>query len=66
MSTRDEDTLLTVRDVADHLAISPVTVRRRIACGELHALRIGPSPNAPVRIARDDLIEFVTRSSENR
>lgn len=35
------DKLLDVHSVADTLALSPLTVRRYIACGKLKAIRLG-------------------------
>ncbi len=46
--------LLTVRETADRLRVSPMTVRRRIDGGELRALQLG-GPGRPVRIAEADL-----------
>ena len=40
-ATAESTPLLSVREVAERLSVSPVTVRRWIACGELPALRIG-------------------------
>jgi excisionase family DNA binding protein len=44
--TAAPDRLLTIREAAEWLNVSPITVRRRIAAGELEAVRIGnlPSP----------------------
>lgn len=45
-----ETPLLTVAEVADRLRISRQTVRRRVATGELRAVRVGHQRGAPVRI----------------
>ncbi len=45
---------LTVNEVANQLRISPMTVRRHIAAGRLHAVRIGRS----IRISRDAVEHF--------
>jgi excisionase family DNA binding protein len=47
--------LLTAREVAERLHLSPSTVRRRIADGEIPAVRLGVGPQSPVRIDADDL-----------
>lgn len=57
MSTPD---LVTVRDAAQRLAVSPLTIRRRIAAGKLPAVRLG-GPGAPVRIRETDLQDYVDR-----
>ena len=42
--------LLTVSEVARELRVSERTVRKRVASGQLPAWKLGPEPNAPVRI----------------
>ena len=49
---------LTVSEVARALAVSPKTVRRRIASGELAAVRLGRGPRAPVRGSNPALERF--------
>lgn len=44
--------LVTIADAADYLAVTPLTIRRRIQAGELKAYRVGP------RIVRVDLNEI--------
>jgi excisionase family DNA binding protein len=51
--------LLTVPEVADRLNVSVRTVKRRIQAGELPAVRVGSSPQAPVRIDPIELEAFV-------
>jgi excisionase family DNA binding protein len=46
--TAAPDRLLTIREAAEWLNVSPITIRRRIAAGELEAVRIGTA--AVVRI----------------
>jgi excisionase family DNA binding protein len=46
--TAAPDRLLTIREAAEWLNVSPITVRRLIAAGELEAVRIGTA--AVVRI----------------
>lgn len=69
-TTHEEDALLTVEEAARVLRVSPDTVRRRIAAGELPALRVGGSSQAPVRISRsalEDLLRpFVRATSRLR
>ena len=48
--------LLTVREAAGELRISPMTVRRYIAAGKLRAVRAGRA----VRIERSALDQFLT------
>ena len=50
---------LTVRETADLLAVSPLTVRRRIAGGELAAVRVGAGRRSPVRIPRGALDQLL-------
>lgn len=49
--SNDQQTVLTVDEVADHLKISPWTVRRMISRGELRAVRYGRT----IRIDPKDL-----------
>jgi excisionase family DNA binding protein len=46
--------LLTVREVAQELRVSPMTVRRHITAGRLSAVRVGRS----IRIRRDAVERF--------
>jgi excisionase family DNA binding protein len=48
-------TYLTVADVAEKLAISELTVRRRIASGEIPAVRLSRHRRGAVRIPEDGL-----------
>ena len=50
MSPFISEPLLTVHDVARLLRVSGKTVRRRIAAGELDAVRTGRDPRAPYRV----------------
>ncbi|UGS38940.1 helix-turn-helix domain-containing protein [Capillimicrobium parvum] len=58
MDERQAD-LLTIRQVAGRLGLSPLSVRRRISSGELPAIRLGDSDSAPLRVAREDLDAYV-------
>jgi excisionase family DNA binding protein len=51
--------LLTVAEVARLARLSERTVRRRIADGELPAVRLGTGPRAPLRIGASELAAFV-------
>lgn len=46
---------LTVARVAELLSVSELTVRRRIATGEIPAVRLGAAGRAAVRIPEDAL-----------
>ena len=46
---------LTIADVAERLAISELTVRRRIAPGEIPAVRLSRRRRGAVRIPEDEL-----------
>jgi excisionase family DNA binding protein len=50
--------LLTVREVADRLKLSEKSVRRRIASGELPAVRLG-GRGAQLRVDERELDEYV-------
>lgn len=54
-ATADTAPLLSVREAAARLAVSPATVRRWIAGGEMPALRIGNS----VRIDPERLADWL-------
>jgi excisionase family DNA binding protein len=51
--------LLTVKQVADRLGLSTKQVRRRIAAGDLPAIRLGPEPRAHVRVDPAELERYV-------
>jgi excisionase family DNA binding protein len=51
--------LLTVREVADRLRVSERTIRKRVAGGELSALKLGPEQHAPIRISEGALVDFL-------
>jgi excisionase family DNA binding protein len=46
---------LTVAQVADRLAVSELTVRRRIATGDLPAIRLARTGRAAIRVPADEL-----------
>lgn len=51
--------LLTVREVAHRLGVSPHTLYRAIAAGHLRGVRLGESPSAPIRVYEADLERFL-------
>jgi excisionase family DNA binding protein len=55
---------LTVPEVARLLRCSPPTVYRRIASGEIPAVRLG-TEFGPLRIRRDELERWLYATSEN-
>lgn len=55
--------LLTVQEVAAALAVHPATVRRRIAAGELRALRLG-GKGSSIRIYERDLDAWLVATKE--
>ena len=60
------DTLLSVREAADTLGVTPWWTRRLIASGDLRAINVGgPDKSARWRVAPEDLAAFI-RSRENR
>lgn len=54
-----EPLALTLDDAAAALAVSPRTIRRLLAAGELEALRIGRA----LRVKRDSLHAFVDKNT---
>ena len=52
--------LLTVADVADRLHLSPATVKRRVAAGEIKSVRIGRAR----RVRPADLQQFIANLEE--
>jgi excisionase family DNA binding protein len=57
---RASDALLTLRQVARRLNVSVRTVRREVASGRFHCVRIGRS----VRFTRNDVVRFVAAARE--
>ena len=51
--------LLKVGDAAEALRLSASAVYRRVQDGELHALRLGTGPKAPVRITTNELKRYM-------
>jgi excisionase family DNA binding protein len=57
--------LLTVPEVAARLGQSRQTIYRKIAAGELPAVRLGLGPHACIRVPADELADFIYGSQEN-
>ncbi len=55
-----QDALLTPTQAAELVGVTPGTVRRWIAAGEVRALRLGSARNAPLRVAASELVERLT------
>jgi excisionase family DNA binding protein len=51
--------LLTVDEVAAQIRQSRWSVYRKIARGELSAVRVSDSPNGPLRVPADELHRFI-------
>jgi excisionase family DNA binding protein len=58
--------VLSVSEAATSLKVSPSTIRRLVASGEIPALRVGRGERAPIRIVRGDLADFLVASSSER
>jgi excisionase family DNA binding protein len=56
---REPEKLLTVAETARRLRQSEVTVRRKIASGDLAAVRIGSGPRAPISVEAAELEAFI-------
>jgi excisionase family DNA binding protein len=56
-----DDQLLSVPEVSAKLGISSEGVRRRIASGQLRAIKLGPGKSA-VRIAASDLHAYLEQN----
>lgn len=52
--------LLKPQEAADALRVSVHTIYRKVASGELRALRLGEGQRAPIRIPAEDLARFPT------
>lgn len=60
MSQSNDEPMLTVRQVAEHLSVDEKTVRRWIQRGELIALNIG-GLRPEYRVSRSNLNDFIQR-----
>jgi excisionase family DNA binding protein len=61
--TEQTERFLTIEEAAAVLHVSRWTVRRRIARGDLQAVRVGDGPRAPIRVAPGDLADCLRRVS---
>jgi excisionase family DNA binding protein len=59
MTTITRDRLLTVKQAAFLVGMSPVSMYRRIDSGALPAIRLGSGPKAPIRISSADLAAYL-------
>ena len=57
-------TLISRAALADLLATSSATIRRRIDSGDLPAIYLGEGPRAPLRVASSDVARFLRRGAE--
>jgi excisionase family DNA binding protein len=51
--------LLKVDQVAERLQVSPWSVYRLVARGDLPAVKLGTGPRVPIRVDADELQQFV-------
>lgn len=51
--------LLTAKETAVMLGLTPATIRRKVAAGEIPAVRLGTRPRAPIRVPADELEEWL-------
>jgi excisionase family DNA binding protein len=56
---------LTYREVAEKLRVSESTVKRLVRAGLLPAVRVGKARNSAVRIASDELDQFLYADPED-
>jgi excisionase family DNA binding protein len=57
----EEDSLLTLKEVAKHLRVVPLTVYRLIYRGDLTAIKVGNG----WRVRREDLEDYLSRSTRH-
>ena len=62
----DVPSLLTLQQVAERLAQSPRSIRRKVASGELPALRLGTSPKCPLRFVQGEVEAWLYRTESSR
>jgi excisionase family DNA binding protein len=55
----DVQKLLKPAQVAERLQVSPWSVYRLVARGDLPAVKLGAGPRAPIRVDADELDQFV-------
>ncbi len=59
MSATAPPKLLTVEQVADRLQVSRWSVYRRVAEGQLPAMKLGDGPRSPIRVDADELDQWL-------
>jgi excisionase family DNA binding protein len=63
LASRDvERAYLSISEVAMLVGVSGRTIRRRIATGELRAVKLGTAPNSVVRVSLEALVEWLANS----
>jgi excisionase family DNA binding protein len=65
-TTVEQPSLLTVRQVAHRLNVSPLSVRRAIAEGRLGAVKLGDAGSAPLRIDPAELEDYLARHATGK
>lgn len=63
MAIDQVDDLLTVKEAASLLKISPMTIKRYIKQGRLHGYQVGPRA---IRIRKEDLLQDMVQPTEAR
>jgi excisionase family DNA binding protein len=58
--------LLTIPEVAQRVSVSRSTIRRRIDAGEIPAVKLGSTPQAPVRVDEHELERWIASSRVTR
>ncbi|MDP9256411.1 MAG: helix-turn-helix domain-containing protein [Actinomycetota bacterium] len=65
-TTVEQPSLLTVRQVAQRLQVSPLSVRRQIASGRLRGVKLGDAGSAPLRIDPAELERYLARHATGK
>jgi excisionase family DNA binding protein len=66
MAIASQRALLTIPEVAERVRVSRSTIRRRIDAGEIPAVKLGSTPQAPVRVDEQELERWITSSRVTR
>lgn len=61
MAIVEQPALLTIREVARRLNVSPLSVRRQIASGRLPGVKLGDAGPAPLRVDPVELERYLAR-----
>lgn len=51
--------LLTAKETAVRLGLTPATIRRKVCAGEIPSVRLGTGPRARIRISADELQDWL-------